>query len=73
MATCFRVYSDGSKKKFSPQSLADQNDWIEFNKIHRFGCALVVGDRYIDGTGYPAARQHAEHFVEEMKGSGWLT
>ena len=37
-----RVYSNGSAKTITTNSKDFMDDWVKYNTVHRFGCALFL-------------------------------
>lgn len=42
MFTCIRVYNNNDRTKDDYSTQEEMNNWVEYNKLYRPGCALFV-------------------------------
>jgi hypothetical protein len=68
MNKCLRVYADLSRV---PSQWNDEDlvEWLDYNKKFRFGCALFVNGKHVEGTGN-LSEESVEKIEEEIRTSG---
>ena len=62
---CFRVYASGIKSTSLDLTEQEKTEWIEYNQVFRFGCAMFVDGKCVY-TGYFHKEQTLvlEHQIE---------
>ncbi len=72
MDTCVRVYNNGEEVHLLMKDEKETQDWLEYNRTFRFGCALFVNGicKYCGYLSEERCKELESKFLRTTKPSG---